>query len=389
MSLLEILNLSPPRFMAKNVRVVVDDVSDRVPDPAGVDLPNREKLGTNNLVEVVHEKTGLSEQMLWSEVRGLANYVDNNIQSLTALPSDLMNLTVKKFTLTYTGGRKLGIFTRLVSLGSEARAEKYQLSQQGFVVPLDDTGQYSFDTNNTPNVVICLRWIDQEIARRKQERQDYAELVAPFSSAVSGLAGAAAAGHGIKPAPEPYGGLPKRNTGGAKVGGTKPTTGGGSTGGTTGGGKPVAPAKPPGSGGGSKPVLGQVKRAKQDQHSYVLSKRNEPKPDPTKPPPKPSAHERNQRLAKLMKAQDGATPGASLLNEKYSSSSAEAAVQKQVQVEIDAGRFKTDKNGAMSMILDMHERTGWVLDGNLTPTESTKLDIRIDTKGSWHFFPSL
>lgn len=389
MSLLEILNLSPPRSMAKNVRVVVDDISDVVADPAGVDLPNREKLGTNNLVEVVHEKTGLSERMLWSEVRGLANYVDNNIQSLTALPSDLVNLTVKKFTLTYTGGRKLGIFTKLVSLGSQARAEKYKLSQQGFVVPLDDTGQYSFDTNNTPNVVICLKWIDQEIARRKQERQDYAELVVSFSSAVSGLAGAAAAGHGIKPAPEPYGGLPRRNTGGAKGGRTSPTTGGGSTGGTPGGGKTGAPAKPPGGGGASsKPVLGQVKRAKQDQHSYILSERNEPKPAPGKPLPKPSAHERNQRLAKLMKAQDGAT-GASLLNEKYSSSSAEAAVQKQVQVEIDAGRFKTDKNGAASMILDMRERTGWVLDGNLTPIDSTKLDIRIDTKGSWHFFPSL
>ena len=98
--------------------------------------------------------------------------------------------------------------------------------------------------------------------------------------------------------------------------------------------------------------------------------------------------ELNQRVVKLIKLQEGETPGASLLNEKYSEGSMQSTVGQRVQVELNAGRFKTDRGGGRSMVLDMGEPTGWVLNQSLEAVEVRKLDVRIDTSGGWHFFPT-
>ena len=192
---------------------LVPVTDEQLPPVKNLDLPKVE----NSLVDITDRKSDGVEKMLRSELRELANYVDNGIQSLSALPGDIMNLTVKKMTLTYTGGRTLGIPMQTVTLkGALGLAPAYE-RQNGFVVPLDAEGEISFDRNNTPNVIICAQWINDEIARRKQIRQEIAELTSTFAGAVAGLGSAASMGGGV-PHPQVSGGLPRR--GGSRGGGT-------------------------------------------------------------------------------------------------------------------------------------------------------------------------
>jgi hypothetical protein len=209
-----------------------------LPPVKDLDLPSVD----DNLVDITDSKTKLVEKMLWSELQQSAHYADNGIQSLSALPGDIANLTVRKMTLMYTGGRKLDVAMETVKLkGANARATAFQ-RQQGFVVPLDGEGEIAFDRNNTPNVIVCAQWINDEIARRKQTRQEIAEIVSTFAGAVAGLATAASQGSGVTH-PEVSGGLPRR--GGNRTGGAKAGQGGaaGEPEGGGAGGRPKGPAR--------------------------------------------------------------------------------------------------------------------------------------------------
>jgi hypothetical protein len=121
--------------------------------------------------------------------------------------------------------------------------------------------------------------------------------------------------------------------------------------------------------------------------------------------------ELNVRVGKYLHLYDGKTKAASLLNQKYSDPSMQASVGQKVQIELNLGRFAPDRNGGKTVILDMKEPTGWIVKLDRPPSkaspgaktdksapaqepqivtqEATKLDVRIDNKGSWHFFPTL
>jgi len=326
-------------------------------------------------------------------IKGSDTFIDN-YQKLHAQP-DWMELTVDKMELFYSGGRKFSVDMKSVNHGLNHSAQFYCL-QGGIHYPCDSGKKLSIDAVNTPKVVGGKEYVDKEIARRKQQREEIAWLVYIFGGAVSGLAGAAGGG------PKGGGGrmpLTARRTPRSRTpGGTGSTRSGSAKPPATSTARPSAGSsgKPSRSGGvspkpaGGQPQLGRIKQQKQDAHSYILAERNENQKvkDAASGKGGKEPRELNQRVVKLIKLQEGETPGASLLNRKYSEGSMQSTVGQRVQVELNAGRFKTDRGGGKSMVLDMGEPTGWVLNQSMEGVEVRKLDVRIDTSGGWHFFPT-
>jgi hypothetical protein len=336
-----------------------------------------------------------------SAIKRSDTYIDN-YEKLHAQP-DLVELTVDKMVLFYSGGKTLSVDMKSVSHGLNHSALFFCL-RGGIHYPCDSGKKLSIDAVNTPKVVGGKEYVDKEIARRQQQREEIAWLVYIFGGAISSLAGAAAGGPKggggrgpltTRPTPRPR---TRGGTGSAGSGSAKPAASG-----TAGGSaKPSATGtagssgKPSGSGGvvpkpaSGPPPLGKIKQQKQDAHSYILAERNENQKvrDAAGGKGAKQPRELNQRVIKLIKLQEGETPGASLLNQKYSKDSMQSTVAQRVQVELNAGRFKTDRGGGKSMVLDMGEPTGWVLNQSLEAVEVSKLDVRIDTSGGWHFFPT-
>jgi hypothetical protein len=143
------------------------------------------------------------------------------------------------------------------------------------------------------------------------------------------------------------------------------------------------------------PQLGDIKQAKQNQHSYAMSPQNE-NAGTQKSLNKPSTEQQmkdgkgdpNSRIDKLLKVQDGRTPGASLLNEKYGGPSGQGVVRQKVQAELNAGRYGELKGGGKQLVVDMGEPTGWTVDKDLNSQAVQKLRVDIDKNGAWHFFPT-
>src|SRR5262245_34743029 len=129
------------------------------------------------------------------------------------------------------------------------------------------------------------------------------------------------------------------------------------------------PPRPAPATGGSTPSneVTAPKTGKMKEHSYMTQ-------------------ERVTRLANEAKKANALSPerNPSLLSPKYADPKNWLAVQAQAEAEIKAGHFTQDPGGGKKLTLDMHEHTGWS-DG--TPT--TKLDVRLDAKGRWHYFPTL
>ncbi|MBC7942161.1 MAG: hypothetical protein H7Z19_20805 [Chitinophagaceae bacterium] len=141
--------------------------------------------------------------------------------------------------------------------------------------------------------------------------------------------------------------------------------------------------------------LGKIKDDKQRQHTYVLAETNENETT-AKLLKKPGVKQQvldgtmadpNPRLHKLVKALNGKSAGASLLNEKYDKPAMQDVVRQKVQAELDAGRGKALSGGGRQMTLDMGEPTGWVVDQDLNGVPTNKLRIDITKDGLWHFFP--
>lgn len=112
--------------------------------------------------------------------------------------------------------------------------------------------------------------------------------------------------------------------------------------------------------------LGQINTAKQQQHTYWSKKVNK---DPS------------QRVFKLE------TEGpASLLNPKYDKPEMVQIIKTIIEAK-SSSEFILLRGGGKRIILDMGEDVGWYIDGNRKATVVQKLDVRIDSKGNFHFFP--
>jgi hypothetical protein len=95
----------------------------------------------------------------------------------------------------------------------------------------------------------------------------------------------------------------------------------------------------------------------------------------------------NPRIDKILKAMNGKSPGASLLNQRYDRPAMQDMIRQRVQTELNAGHGKALPGGGKQMVLDMHEPSGWVVDAQLNGIPTNKLRVHISKDGQWHFFP--
>jgi Domain of unknown function (DUF4157) len=126
------------------------------------------------------------------------------------------------------------------------------------------------------------------------------------------------------------------------------------------------------------PFLGKLKQSKQEQHTYCGHQVH-------KKPGKSQMqniknNERVNRLAREAEVGDGYP---SIFNEKYSDPTLSSEIKALGNIEIEAGRVTALQKGGFRIKLDMQEPVGW---SSEKPTNI--LEIRLDTKGNWHYYPS-
>lgn len=146
-----------------------------------------------------------------------------------------------------------------------------------------------------------------------------------------------------------------------------PPAGGGGGGGSAGGGKPV-------------PQLKELSVPKQEQHTYFN--------DPVHKKSGKSVEQNranNRRADRLATDAQGARGDmhASLFNEKFAQPAMRGEIESLAIAKIAAGEFTALDKGGYQIKLDLNEPVGWQ---NQTPTNV--IEVRVSTKGVWHFYPS-
>jgi hypothetical protein len=176
------------------------------------------------------------------EIKKSPDFIDN-FKELKAQP-DWMQLKVVKIEFIYSSGKKFFVEMDSVNHGVNHNAHFYG-RKGGIYYPRDADGKLLVDAVTTPHVVGGKEWIDKEIARRKQQREEIAWIVYTFAGAVASLGGAAGGGKG-------GGGTVRRPVGSGPPKPSGGNTGGGRSGGGGSGSKGSgAPAKPTGGSGTS------------------------------------------------------------------------------------------------------------------------------------------
>jgi hypothetical protein len=116
--------------------------------------------------------------------------------------------------------------------------------------------------------------------------------------------------------------------------------------------------------------LGNLKIAKQQQHTYMLDKRVHASA--------PGAV--NRRVERLLLT--GSRKPASLLSGVFASPHNYSRVKRLFQQTVDQGNYSTRPGGGYQAVLSFKQPTGWSYGKQVN-----KLMAIIDQKGNWHYFP--
>ena len=125
-----------------------------------------------------------------------ASFVDQNIKTykLDGIESwpQVPNPDKHNVILSYNSGTQATVLVGSISLDNGPQPDQYAKSS-GVIYPIDQSGNLLFDATNTPNLSYIRQHYWDMVAQKTATDLLFAEIVASFASAVSGLGHAAEA----------------------------------------------------------------------------------------------------------------------------------------------------------------------------------------------------
>jgi hypothetical protein len=178
------------RRPAHATMVPIDDIEQAKPGSMHPDDSSFKAatVGTE-LVHIRDEDARKIDTLSLNDVRNSPAYVDNGIVSVGAeWPpfAPMMTNLLFKYTDNHIAAIPMGI----IDLNSAARSDQF-LRRQGVIYPLAAGGAYTYDAQNTPNIIRGAQMKLDLFYKLAERRLMFAQMVFSFQLMVGGLAGAA------------------------------------------------------------------------------------------------------------------------------------------------------------------------------------------------------
>lgn len=146
---------------------------------------------------------GAMEKVSFYQMVNSPDFVENEIANATGKMDPNIPFTerpqIKEMTVTYKRGGYVVVPMNLIRRSPNAQAKRYWQREKGKnIFPVDKSRNVLFDTINTPNIILCVEYLEQALADRLAQNLKVIEVGAAFGKILQGysaVSGGAPKGH--------------------------------------------------------------------------------------------------------------------------------------------------------------------------------------------------